>query len=186
MAHLWSKFNLKGNSVGWIAKSFIVISEIHFLCSHWMSTRKLFIENSSWKSVLEMNIYLEQPPRQAPRLILSPIMSCRGPTIWIDLELCWRIFAILFSNRFFDIIIGTIWHGDRQLPFLRFRRINGLSFLAFGETLKKSNFLSCDIKTLPGQSKTFLDHCRLIKSSIRIEQDFADYLLDCLLCDYWQ
>ena len=136
MTHLWPEFNLEGNSVWWVAKSFIMISKIHFLCSHWMSARIWFskiLTHTTVRGLRSVVTHLVQPPRQAPRLILSPFISWLGPTIWMEREFCCRIFAILFSSLLIDIIIGTTWHGDRQLPFLRFRRIKGFSIRVFGE-----------------------------------------------------
>ena len=171
-----SELNLEGNSIGWVAKSFIVISKIHFLWSHWMSTTVWFSFNFSQSRCPFRWTYLVQPPRQAPRLILSPLMSWLGPTIPIDLELCWRILAILFSSRLTDIIIGTTWHGDLQLPFLRFRRIKGFSVRAFGETFKIDlNLLKEKIEILPVVRKKLLGRRHLIRSSKHIESNSANY-----------
>ena len=173
MTHLWPEFNLEGNGIGWVAKSFIMISKIHFLCSHWMSARIWFrkiLTHTTVRGLRSVVTHLVQPPRQAPRFILSPFICWLGPTIWIEREFCCRIFAILFSSLLIDIIIGTTWHGDRQLPFLRFRRIKGFSIRVFGETLGKIiTTRSRDFIILPEECKKNLDRYHLIQSSKYIE-----------------
>jgi len=137
-AYIWPELNLEGNSFGWVAKSFIVLRKIHFLFSHRMRTIIRFWKKKQpiFGSILDPNVKnnLMQPPWQAPRLILSPFMSCFGPIIWMYLELCLRIFAILFSSLLIDIIFGGFRWQDLQLTCLRFRRIKGFSARGLGET----------------------------------------------------